>query len=186
MKLIIGLGNPGKKYENNRHNVGFHVAEALAIKLSGDGAIKQWRDDKKFGSSLLTLDSSLILAKPQTFMNDSGRAVAKLVNWYKIEPNDVYVIHDDLDISLGAYKIQKGKGPRLHYGVQSIEKALGTEDFWRVRIGVDNRSNENRTPGEQYVLQDFTEEEMETVNEVIDKIIKELSLIIQSSNNPII
>ncbi len=187
MKLIIGLGNPGTKYENNRHNVGFRVVNALATKLQRDQAIK-WEANGKLDSSLITITSPypLILAKPQTFMNSSGEAVAKLINWYKVEPDDLWVGHDDLDIPLGAYKIQKGRGPRLHYGVQSIEKALGTEDFWRVRIGIDNRrapegtdvskpeARSWHTPGEQYVLQDFTEEEQEIVDEVINKIIAEL------------
>lgn len=158
--------------------MGFRVVDRLQ---TTDYNQTQWEEDKKFQAVICrpkTVD--IILAKPQTFMNDSGRAVGKLVNWYKIEPNDIYAIHDDLDIPLGSYKIQKGKGPRLHYGVQSIEKALGTEDFWRVRVGVDNRKAEaRRTPGEQYVLQDFTEEEQEIVDEVIDKIIKELSPIAQ-------
>lgn len=184
MKLIVGLGNPGTKYGKNRHNVGFMVVDRLQ---TIDYSDTPWEEDKKFNSSLITITSPypLIFAKPQTFMNASGEAVGKIVNWYKIEPNDIYVIHDDLDIPLGQYKIQKGKGPRLHYGIQSIEKALGTEDFWRVRIGVDNRkvpevskvpkvSKVWRTPGEQYVLQDFTEEEQETVNEVINRVITEM------------
>lgn len=191
MKLIIGIGNPGQKFKNNRHNIGFRVVDVLAEAQSSK--LKTQNYNSKLKSEVFQVEDTL-LAKPQTFMNASGEAVAKLVNWYKIDPSDIYVIHDDLDIRLGGYKIQKGRGPRLHYGVQSIEKALGTEDFWRVRVGVDNRkapegadvpeakANSWRTPGEQYVLQDFTEEEQEIVEEVINKIITELKPI---TNNPV-
>ncbi|MDO8503957.1 MAG: aminoacyl-tRNA hydrolase [bacterium] len=186
-KLMIGLGNPGIKYENNRHNVGFMVVDALSETQNSNVKSQNYlstlssrpKGNSKLKSEVLQIGDTL-LAKPQTFMNSSGEAISKLVNWYKIEPNDIYVIHDDLDIPLGNYKIQYGRGPRLHYGVQSIEKALGREDFWRVRVGVDNRKAEaRRTPGEQYVLQDFTAEETETVNGIIGKIVEELKPIIQ-------
>jgi len=88
---------------------------------------------------------------------------------------DLYIVHDDLDIKLGEYKIQKGKGPKVHKGINSIEKALGTDDFWRVRVGVDNRDSNNRTPGEQYVLQDFTSEEKEILDKVLDETCKKLA-----------
>lgn len=198
MKLIIGLGNPGERYKANRHNVGHMAVGALAIKLLSYDATKlryitslmrykamqpKWQEVSRLDSSLITIDSSLILAKPQTFMNVSGGAVKKLVNWFKVSPDSLYVIHDDLDISLGQYKIQKGKGPKLHYGVQSINEALGTRQYWRVRIGVDNRGPNNRTPGEQYVLQDFTSEEEKVIDNVIPKIIKELTCLPTGRHN---
>lgn len=194
-KLIIGLGNPGTKYGKNRHNVGFQVVDRLQTTDYSDAP---WEENKKFNAVVSrpkTVD--ILLAKPQTFMNESGKAVAKLVGWYKIDSNDIYVIHDDLDIRLGGYKIQFGRGPRLHYGVQSIEKTLGTEGFWRVRVGVDNRlapegadvpeakASSWRTPGERYVLQDFTEEEEKILDGVINKIIADLNLIAQLPNSPI-
>lgn len=151
MKLIVGLGNPGKKYQNNRHNVGHLVVEAL--QESG-------------------LPQGVFAEKTDVFMNVSGETVRKLANFYKISPENLYIIHDDLDIPLGEYKIQKGKGPKLHYGIQSIEESLGTPDFWRVRVGVDNRDPNNRIPGENYVLQDFTQDERGTLKEVIGKINK--------------
>lgn len=172
MKLIIGLGNPGQKYKNNRHNVGFMVVDRFAMQLFNREAMPlKWELSERFDSLLITPDPSLILAKPQTFMNNSGTAVKKLVDWFKVKPANLYVIHDDLDIPLGQYKIQKGKGPKLHYGIQSIDQALGTGHYWRVRVGVDNRNAEDRTQGEQYVLQDFTNEEKKTLDDVIKKII---------------
>lgn len=181
MKLIVGLGNPGEKYKNNRHNVGFMVVDGLAMRLFSYKAMPlKWELSEKFDSLLITLDSRLVLAKPQTFMNNSGEAIKKLIDFYKVSLNDLYVIHDDLDIPLGQYKIQKGKGPKVHYGIQSINQALGTRDYWRVRIGVENREvsqvpRVSRVPrGEQYVLQDFTKEEQMIIADVIKLIIADL------------
>ena len=178
MKLVVGLGNPGEKYENSRHNVGFRVVEALAVRMSEslDTGLR-WNEEKKFNSSLITIHSSLILAKPQTFMNESGRAVKTLVNFYKVSLDNLWVIHDDLDIKLGEHKIQKGRGPKVHNGVNSVEEALGSKDFWRVRIGIENRISGYRDigiSGEKYVLEDFNPEELTTFSPVIDKIIQEL------------
>ncbi len=153
MKLIIGLGNPGEKYKGNRHNVGYMVVDALN---SGD------------------LPSGIIAKKTDCFMNDSGESVKKLINFYKINPSDLYIVHDDLDIPLGQYKIQKGVGPKVHNGVNSIEDVLNDNDFWRVRIGVDNRDPENRTQGMDYVLQDFTSEEENVLAGVIKQIVADL------------
>lgn len=155
MKLILGLGNPGKQYENNRHNVGYRVIDELKAK-----------------SSKL---KGVIHVKTNVFMNESGRAVKVLISQYpNIPVSNLYVVHDDLDIPLGQFKIQKGRGPKVHNGIKSVDEALGTRDYWRVRVGVDNRDPENRTPGEEYVLQDFTEEEMKTLNGVISQTIKAL------------
>lgn len=146
MKLVIGLGNPGAKYLKNRHNVGH-----------------------------MFVDFSKRGAKTDTFMNDSGKFVRKLVNKGQVAGSDLYIVHDDLDIPLGQYKIQFGVGPKVHYGIQSVERELGTKDFWRVRVGVDNRDPNDRMAGEDYVLQDFTGEELETLKGVFDAINKDRS-----------
>lgn len=155
MKLIVGLGNPGEKYKNNRHNVGYMVVDSLQSKF-------------KF--------KDLVIKKTGVFMNESGGAVKRLIAQ---EPNSpitcLYIVHDDLDIPLGQFKIQKGKGPKMHNGLNSVEDALGTGDFLRVRIGVDNRDPENRMPGEEYVLQDFTDEEIEIVDRVISEVAQSLT-----------
>ncbi|MGB6838881.1 MAG: aminoacyl-tRNA hydrolase [Microgenomates group bacterium] len=155
MELVIGLGNPGEKYKNNRHNVGHMVVEALLKK---------------------NLPKNVVVRKTDVFMNESGKSMKKLINQYKIGMADLWVIHDDLDIALGQYKIQKGKGPKLHKGIDSIEKETGKDDFWRVRVGVENRPKDNRIPGEQYVLQDFLDEELDLLNGTVETIIKELIL----------
>jgi PTH1 family peptidyl-tRNA hydrolase len=170
MKLIVGLGNPEDKHKNNRHNSGFMVIDELAHLLLDE----EWSSVKKFQSLIIKHEGSFMLAKPQTFMNQSGKAVKKLIDQYKIESSDLWVIHDDLDIVLGDYKIQKGKGPKLHKGIESIEKELGKTDFWRVRIGIENRSAENKISGETYVLQDFTEEETKVIVPTIAKICGEV------------
>jgi PTH1 family peptidyl-tRNA hydrolase len=198
MQLIVGLGNPGERYERTRHNVGFLVLEKLKTKISNfQFPISKWFDtthhpesvegqilnrnfqlEKKFNAEIQKLED-VILAKPQTFMNESGMAVSSLANFYKIKPDNIYVIHDDLDLRLGDYKIQKGVGPKLHYGIQSIEEKLGSKDFWRIRVGVDNRDPQNRIPGEEYVLQKFTDEEKGIIERTIDKVIIELNSVIK-------
>lgn len=115
------------------------------------------------------------LLRPQTFMNDSGLSVAYAKKKHKdLKISDIYVVHDDLDIKLGDYKIQPGKAPKNHKGLESVDKALGTGEYWHVRVGVDNRDPENRVPGEAYVLQDFTNEERAKVQQVIKEVVEDL------------
>ncbi|AKM83201.1 hypothetical protein A2422_00410 [Candidatus Woesebacteria bacterium RIFOXYC1_FULL_31_51] len=156
MKLIIGLGNPGEKYKNNRHNVGQMVIEKLQS---------------------ISHNKNILLKKSGSFMNDSGDFVKSILTKSKLETSNLYIIHDDLDITLGSYKIQFGKGPKIHNGINDIQEKLGTSDFWYVRVGVDNRDPNNRIPGEQYVLEDFTNEERDILDKVIDEICKKLVIL---------
>lgn len=139
MFFIIGLGNPGIKYQNNRHNAGHLFIDYLK---NNPLAIKETK-----------------FLKTDCFMNLSGQFVKKIMMKYKLSTDNLIIVHDDLDIPLGKFKIQKGVGPKLHKGLESIEKVLGTKNFWRIRIGIDNRPAENRIDGEIYVLQDFLFEE---------------------------
>ncbi len=117
---------------------------------------------------------SIIIVKPQTFMNRSGETVRKImIDDKTLTADDVFVAHDDLDIALGKFKIEKGHGPKLHNGLESIEQCIGTKAFWRIRIGVDNRTPENRIPGEAYVLQNFTPNEKEIINKTFSDIYKQ-------------
>lgn len=155
MKLIVGLGNPGEKYKNTRHNTGFFVLDHLSL-----------------------APGEFVLAKPGTFMNESGEAVRELVQKHKISPENLLVIHDDLDIPLGAYKLQLAKGPKLHNGIASIEQNLGTKDFWRLRVGVENRNKnqEAAVKGEKYVLSRFNKEELEILGRITtQKLIPEVN-----------
>jgi peptidyl-tRNA hydrolase, PTH1 family len=172
MKLIIGLGNPGEKYAFTRHNAGFlFVDSLLTVDLSQTG----WATNSKLKSEICKIKQlDLMLAKPQTFMNNSGDAVLSLTTYYKIPTTNLFVVHDDLDIPLGKYKIQKGVGPKVHNGVNSIEESLGTKDFWRVRIGIDNRAPDIRTSGDQYTLEKFEDEEISKLESTFEIITKDL------------
>jgi peptidyl-tRNA hydrolase, PTH1 family len=135
MKLIIGLGNPGKKYEKTWHNLGFVAAGKIAENLSA----KKLQLEKKFQAEIAvtkTLGEKIIIAKPQTFMNESGRAVALIANYYKIGRPDIIVIHDDLDLPLGKIRLTKNSSAGGHNGVRSIIETLSGQDFIRVKIGV--------------------------------------------------
>lgn len=179
MKLFVGLGNPGNTYSKNRHNVGFMVIDALNAYMESNFKSRQTISQRSQMKMLQALVREylprVVLAKPQIFMNDSGIAVKKLINHYKVKMDDLYLIHDDLDIPLGEYKIQKGKGPALHNGVISVEHNLGTPDFWRIRIGIENRNKVSKIPGDIYVLQNFALDEEQKVGEAIRKIIEELA-----------
>lgn len=177
MKLIVGLGNPGEKYKDTRHNVGYMVVDAIAQtknpKLKTQNYNLKFKNNEYLQCKLLDVEN-LILAKPTTFMNNSGEAVKRLIINHKSLITDLYVVHDDLDIPLGQFKIQKGKGPKNHKGIQSIDQALETTDYWRVRVGVDNRDPNDRIFGEEYVLQDFTSDERKVIDRVIGEITKEI------------
>ena len=180
MKLAIGLGNPGEKYKGNRHNVGFMVINTLVEKLrfKGDRLHQEWKKSTNGKLQYIWFEiegEKLELVKPQIFMNKSGISVAYAYNNHSnLKHNDIYIIHDDLDLRLGNYKIQKGKGPREHNGLLSIYENLGTKEFWHVRVGIDNRDSERRIDGERYVLQDITNKELAVIDQVIAKIVKEL------------
>ena len=163
MYLIVGLGNPGSKYEATRHNFGFAVLDLLTgVRRSlGEGG---W--ENKHDSLFLKLDD-IILAKPQTFMNNSGQAVKELLKFYPAA--ELVVIHDELDLPLGSIKIQKNVSGAGHNGVQSIIDELGTKDFVRLRLGVENPVTRKELPGDAYVLEKFTDEENKIVVEVLEK-----------------
>ncbi len=168
MKLIVGLGNPGKRYEKNRHNVGFMFVDYLLT----NSKLKIQNSRLQFASKIIKGElekATVYLIKPQTFMNNSGRAVVKFIKYLKINTKDLIIVHDDLDLRLGEYKMQFGKGPKIHNGILSVEKELKSKAFWRLRIGVDNRESENRVNGEKYVLEDFKKEELLVIQQVFEK-----------------
>jgi peptidyl-tRNA hydrolase, PTH1 family len=159
MIIIIGLGNPGKKYEHTRHNLGFRVLDLVAPNTD-------WRN--KYDSQFMKLDD-VILAKPQAFMNKSGETVRALTKTYNLQPTNLIVVHDDLDLPLGSIKIQKNISGAGHNGVQNIIDQIGTQDFVRIRLGIDNPETRGQIPSEDYVLQKFTDKEEKIVIEVLDK-----------------
>ena len=133
MKLIVGLGNPGTSYEDTRHNIGFMVVDKLAKEIGETSPV--WEEDHK-RNALVAKIGGVIIAKPMTFMNNSGSAVAALTAFYKINKEDVWVIHDDIDLPIGKIRIRKGGGTGGHHGVDSIIQSLKNDAFIRVRLGI--------------------------------------------------
>jgi len=166
MILIVGLGNPGRKFQKTRHNIGSRVIDELRSSLHFASArvIDELAKQKT---------RKFIIAKPQAFMNQSGKAVKSLVNFYKLKPESLWVIHDDIDLPLGKFKISKGRGSAGHKGVQSIINELKTKDFWRVRIGICPKAGKPKEI-EKFVLQKFTKEEEKILKEVVKQIITEV------------
>jgi len=149
--LVVGLGNPGREYATTRHNVGFMVADELARRHGGS-----WRS--KFSGEVadVRLDGArLALLKPQTFMNDSGRSAAAAAKFYKVEPEDLLAVHDEVDLDLGRMQARLGGGLAGHNGLRSIASALKTPEFLRLRIGVGRPERGDRRPVSDWVLSPF-------------------------------
>lgn len=160
--LIVGLGNPGPRYHNNRHNVGFMVLDALA----DDARIPIRRVEFRALVGKGTLENEpAILAKPQTFMNDSGQAVAPLMRFYKIPNDKLLVVHDDLDLPFGTLRLRPQGGAGGQRGMGSIMAKLDTQDFARLRVGIGRPPG--RMPPRDYVLHDFDSDEEEILPEVL-------------------
>lgn len=167
MKLLIGLGNPGKEYEKTRHNAGFLAIDALRTSTTFD---------KKSNAETATLEMNgekILLVKPQTFMNESGKSVRALLDFYKLSAHDIIVMHDDKDIPLGEYRVHKNRGAAGHNGVISIVNHLGTKDFVRIRIGVGPKEKGIEKIVD-YVLERFSGAEFKELQEVLTTITTEL------------
>lgn len=162
--LLIGLGNPGREYKDNRHNVGFMLIDRIAVRLNARGMKVQ---SKAIVMTSTFEERKLILAKPQTFMNLSGQSVQGLIHFYKIPFTNVMVLSDDLDIPFGTIRIRASGGPGGQRGLSSILEKLGTKEVPRLRIGI------GRPPGRMdpanYVLQNFPRDEMNSVSEILDR-----------------
>lgn len=175
MKIIVGLGNPGKEYENTRHNVGFLGLDKIVIKLKVESyKAEDFKYEKKFDAEIAKFklkNEDIILVKPQTFMNESGKAVKKVVDFYKANPaQDLIVVYDDIDIPLGKVKMRLEGSSAGHRGLQSIIDNLGTESFMRVRIGIGRPENEI-VKIEDWVLQKLPDVEKDIIFGVIEDLI---------------
>lgn len=185
MKLIVGLGNVGIKYQNTRHNIGFRLLDQLKLTF-GQAAgytVDDFKKELKFKAAIAHVRGNqgqikYLLVKPSSMMNLSGLSVALLLKFYKLNPEqDLVVIFDDLDIKLGSYKIDRKKSPKTHKGVSSVVTHIYTNNFVKVRIGIDNRLSQSRVPGDVYVLDDFTREEENLIEkEVFPRLLKDLQL----------
>ncbi|HRX63705.1 MAG TPA: aminoacyl-tRNA hydrolase [Candidatus Absconditabacterales bacterium] len=171
MKLIVGLGNPGDKYKKTRHNIGFEIIDQYV----NSNNIGDFSYDNKYGGEVLTLlnppsqgglsnvTEKIIFLKPMEYMNKSGQAVQKLMNFYKIEAKDLLVIHDDIDLGVGVVKLKLDGGLAGHNGLKDIAEKLGTKDFNRVRIGIDRPLSVDQVS--DYVLSNFKKEEIEKIQD---------------------
>ncbi|MSO74971.1 MAG: aminoacyl-tRNA hydrolase [Alphaproteobacteria bacterium] len=178
MRLLVGLGNPGPRYARQRHNIGFMVVEAIAAR-HGFGP---WRARAKFAAELAegALDGEpALLIKPTTFMNESGQSVGALMHFHKLEPAQIYVFHDELDLAPGKMRIKLGGGTAGHNGLRSIEAHIG-EAFWRVRLGIGHPGDRDLVT--HYVLSDFWLEDRLWLEPLIEALAIEAPLLLKSDD----
>lgn len=186
MKVIIGLGNPGSKYERTRHNAGFLAVdfylkdnEAISCQSRFKGYVCEMHfTAHKTGEAPV----KVFFVKPQTFMNKSGEAVKEIADFYKLNvAEDLLVIHDEIDLKFGFYKIAFDSRPAGHNGVKNIIEHLGTQEFHRIRIGVESRLSRHESPTDEFVLRDFSKEELDILEtDVLPKINREIESFILS------
>lgn len=172
IKIIIGLGNTGNEYLNTRHNAGFEFLDYIAngTRFVKDDKLKAFVADITIGSNKVKL------VKPITMMNYSGESFVLTLNYYKVAPENVLLAFDDLDIPLGEYKIQFGRGPKVHNGLLSVEHRSKSKDFWRLRIGIDSRDEftKSNISGADFVLSKFKIKERDMLQQVFFKIAEEV------------
>ena len=173
MRLIVGLGNPGAQHSGHRHNVGFMAAGAIARRHGFSPAREKFHSLAAEGT--LAGDKALILW-PQTYMNDSGRAVQAAMQFYKAEPNDLTVLYDEIDLEFGKVRVKKGGGAAGHNGIRSIDAHIGP-DFWRVRIGVGHPGVKELV--KHFVLHDFDAEEKPEVETMVGAIADNVALLFE-------
>lgn len=166
MKLVVGLGNPGKEYENTRHNIGYELADMFSDKYGC-----KFRTEKKFEADIFDVNingEKVIVAKPLTYMNLSGDAVKKIVDFYNIDSHDILIMHDDLDMVLGKIKVVNNSSSGGHNGLKSITKAIQTRDYVRFKIGIYGK--DRTIDAIDCVLGKFNKEQREILNDVYAKI----------------
>lgn len=187
MKLIFGLGNPGEKYENTRHNLGFDVINHF-LQHSDPENNKTWKSDSKLKSDIYQLEwtakngdkEKVILAKPQTYMNNSGMAVKLVADYYKVGIGDIWVVYDELDLPVGSLKIRNGGSGAGHHGIESILGAIGNDKFWRFRLGIganhhhDEIAHHKIKDASDFVLDKFAHGEAGKVRELVKRTQKSL------------
>lgn len=178
MQLITGLGNKGKKYEQTRHNAGFMLVDRLS-----KNSTRSWREEKKFESLVLekTLaGKKILLTKPQTMMNSSGRAVRKVKDYYKLSSEQIWIVHDDKDLKLGEIRISVGSGSAGHKGVQSVIDHLGSKNFTRFRIGVmtnyPDRAPRSKKEVSEFLLSSFYSDERDELQDSLKNVCQALRI----------
>ncbi len=188
MKLIVGLGNPEDKFAGTRHNLGFEILNHLAHHLEA-----KWSHEEKFRSEVTKAkcqDEDVLLVKPQTYMNNSGLAVRLLADFYKISPEDIVIIHDDIDIKLGALKLRQGGSAAGHRGVESVTKEIGTDGFVRLRLGIGPEQKSglakmaehhvNSFNVDKFVVAPFDAHEKSTVKRMTKRGVEAIEILLKS------
>ena len=170
--LFVGLGNPGEKHKNNRHNVGFMALDCLSSFHKFGRSRTKFLGRTSMGS---IEDTKLISFKPQTFMNESGRAVREASNFYKIAPERIIVFHDELDLPFGEVRVKKGGSDAGHNGLKSIDENIG-KDYYRVRIGISHPGDKDKVTN--HVLGDLSKEDNEALDKILSSIAKNISILI--------
>jgi len=164
MRIIVGLGNPGKQYEATRHNIGFHVIDELAKRLNIP--MTQSKFNGMYGVTQVGTEKVMLL-KPLTYMNLSGECIIPMMDYFDVEDNQIVVIYDDLDLQVGKLRLRQKGSAGGHNGIKSIIQHLGTQEFNRIRIGIDRPKNGMKVP--DYVLSKFSEDEKSDMMEAINK-----------------
>lgn len=177
--ILVGLGNPGEKYRGTRHNVGFEVVDELARKNGTDISAQKW---DALTAKFFFEGATVHIVKPMTYMNLSGKSVARFTDFYKIEPGKLIVVHDDLDMNIGRLKLVHGGGAGGHNGIRSIVNCLGTKEFYRLKIGI-GRPGSGSAPAEmaveKYVLTSFDTAESDHIKNRISDVLKGLERFFQ-------
>jgi len=177
IRLIVGLGNPGPEYEQTRHNAGFWLVDNLANSLPGARLQRETRFNALMAKTVIA-GQDVWLLEPQTFMNRSGQSVGALARFYKIAADEVLVVHDELDLAPGIVKMKKGGSSGGHNGLKDITAALGTQDYWRLRLGIGHpRSLNLQQAVVDFVLHRPRKEEQNLIDEAIDKSLRILPLV---------
>ncbi len=173
MWILVGLGNPGKEYQDNRHNIGFMVIDKIADEFGLPAFSKKFEGELTEGR---INGEKVVLLKPQTYMNLSGQSVQKVARFYKVTPNRVVAFHDELDLAAGKMRVKKGGGAAGHNGLKSMDACLNSQDYWRVRLGIGHPGDRDRVTG--HVLGDFSKEEEKWLGDLTKACAKHVPLLI--------
>ena len=169
MRLLVGLGNPGPKHRDNRHNIGFMAADEIVRRYNLSAPRSRFQSDTFEG----TIDGEkVLLLKPTTFMNESGRAVGEAARFFKLDPEDIIVFHDEIDLAAGKVRVKRGGGHAGHNGLRSIQAHLSSPDYVRVRLGVGHPGDKEKVHG--HVLSDFSKQDQKWVEAELDAIAQAL------------
>lgn len=196
MKLIVGLGNPGEKYKKTRHNLGFTVVENF-LRDFEPVARRIWESSSKFKSDIAQIEwkpkigalEKVVLVRPKTYMNLSGMAVSLTASYFKIPTSDIWVVHDELDLPLGSMKIRFGGASAGHHGVESIIKVLGTDKFWRFRLGTGEAHSKGKiakhmiSKADEFVLSNFKPGESKKIRELVKRATKAMETALEKGMN---